>query len=193
MTQRLDQLPSAPSDLWRAVKRLERIVAERAAQLLTVLRRTDGTTALGITPGWAWYDQGGTQVLAEDAVSGQGLALPYLVMTAYPARYTDWLPCTSGIFEDVHRITTYKQQAYAYVSVGHTTDEASTTGEIRVTVDGVEIGVASVGFGVVGSTFGPFPLPGAIRNQIEIRLAARRTAGIGNVRCAVLTASQLQA
>lgn len=194
MTRRLDQLPPSPSDLWRTVKRLERTIAERAAQLLTVLRRTDGSLALGISPGWAWYDQGGTAVLAEDAVSGQGLALPYLPMTSAPARYTDWQATTNGTFEDIHRITAYKQQPYAYVSIGHASDVAATTGEVQVTVNGVAVASATaVAFVVAAVTVGPFALPGAIRDQVEIRVQARRTGGAGNVRCTVLAASQIQA
>lgn len=193
MTRRLDQLPSVPSDLWRTVKRLERVIAERASQLMTVLRRTDGSLALGISPGWTWYDQGGTAILGEDAVSGRGLALPYLAMASAPARYGDWPSSTSGTFEDIHRITPYKQQTYAYIVVGHTADAAATTGEVQVTVNGVLVGsVISVTFSQAAVTVGPFPLPGAIRDQVEIRVQARRTGGAGGIRCAVLAASQIQ-
>lgn len=193
MTRRLDQLPTAPSDLWRAIKRLERTVGERAGQLLTALRRTDGTLAFSGGTGWTWYDQGGTAVLAEDAVSGQGLALPYLAMPSAPARYTDWPGSTSATFEDVHRITAYKQQAYGYVVVGHTSDAGPTTGEVQVTVNGAAVAAATaVTFSQVATTVGPFALPGAIRDQVDIRVQARRTAGAGNIRCAVLAASQIQ-
>lgn len=193
MTRRLDQLPSVPSDLWRTVKRLERVIAERASQLMTVLRRTDGSLALGISPGWTWYDQGGTAILGEDAVSGRGLALPYLAMASAPARYGDWPSSTSATFEDIHRITPYKQQTYAYIVVGHTADAAATTGEVQVTVNGVLVGsVISVTFSQDAVTVGPFPLPGAIRDQVEIRVQARRTGGAGGIRCAVLAASQIQ-
>lgn len=194
MTQRRGLLPADPSDLWRTVKRLERTMSERAGQLLTTLRRTDGSLAFGSTPGWTWYDPQGTAILAEDAVAGQGLALPYLTMSSAPARHTDWQATTSGSFEEIHRITAYKQQPYAYVSIGHAADVAATTGEVQVTVNGVAIdSPTAVAFIVAAVTVGPFPLPGAIRDQVEIRVQARRTGGAGNVRCAVLAASQIQA
>ncbi|MER7507090.1 hypothetical protein ABTX82_01875 [Streptomyces lavendulae] len=193
MTRRLDQLPPAASDLWRAIKRLERVVAERASQLLTILRRTDGSLAFGIAPGWTWYDQGDTAILAEDAISGQGLALPYLAMTAAPVRYGDWPGSTLGTFEDIFRITAYKQQAYAYVIVGHTADAAATTGEIQVTVNGTLVGsVISVTFLQTATTVGPFVLPGAVRDQVDIRVQARRTGGAGNIKLTVLATSQIQ-
>lgn len=193
MTSRRDQLPPSPSDLWRAVKRLERIVAERASQLAGVLRRTDGSLALSVGSGWTWWDSSGTAVLADDTFSGTGLALPYLAMASAPARYGDWPSSTSGTFEDVHRITAYKQQPYAYVAVGHTADAAATTGEVQVTVNGTLVGsVISVSFSQAAVTVGPFFLPGAIRDQVEIRVQARRTGGAGGIRCAVLAASQMQ-
>lgn len=194
MTRRLDQLPSAPSDLWRTVKRLERIVAERAGQLLTALRRSDGTLAAGITTGWTWYDAAGTAILAEDAISGHGLALPYLTMAAAPARYTDWPGSTLGTFEDIYLLNPYKQQPYAFVVIGHTADAAATTGEAQVTVNGMQVGsTISVTFSQTATTVGPFLLPGAIRDQVDIRVQARRTGGAGTIRLTVLAASQIQA
>jgi hypothetical protein len=194
VTRRLDQLPPSPHDLWRTVKALQREAGERASQLLTFLRRTDGSLAMGISPGWTWYDQGGTAVLGEDPVAGVGLALPYLAMASAPARYTDWPSSTSATFEDIHRMTVYKQQAYAYVSVGYTSDLAGTTGEAQVTVNGTAVGsVISVSFSQAAATIGPFALPGAIRGQVEIRVQARSTGGTGGIRTAVLAASQIQA
>ncbi|GAA3384516.1 hypothetical protein [Streptomyces racemochromogenes] len=193
MTRRLDQLPSVPSDLWRTVKRLERIVSERAAQLLTVLRRGDGSSAFAFGPGWTWYDVGGMPVLAEDYVSGQGLALPYLAMPSAPARYTDWPGSTSATFEDIHRISTYKQQPFGFVIIGHTSDAGPTTGEVQVTVNGTAVAAAtSVTFSQTATTVGPFTLPGAVRDQVDIRVQARRTAGAGSVKCTILAASQIQ-
>lgn len=193
MTRRLDQLPATPADLWRAVKRLERTVSERASQLLTTLRRTDGSVAFDVAAGWAWYDQGGTAILAEDAFGGQGLALPYLAMAAAPARYTDWPGSTSATFEDVYRISPYKQQSSAFVVVGHTADAAATTGEIQVTVNGTQVGsTVAVTFSQTATTVGPFLLPGAIRDQVDVRVQARRTGGAGSIRLTVLAASQIQ-
>ncbi|MGW3179934.1 hypothetical protein ACWDD9_11785 [Kitasatospora sp. NPDC001119] len=132
--------------------------------------------------------RGGT-LFAEDVVSG-GLAVPYLPVGFSRARYTDWPTSVAGSFEDVHRSTIVKQQPYMYVSIGHTSDDPATTGEVRVTVNGTAIGSpVSVGFVIQGTTVGPFPVPGAIRSQVEVRVQARRTAGTGNIRCEVLAAS----
>jgi hypothetical protein len=194
VTRRLDQLPTRPTDLWRTVRSVQREASERASQLLSVLRRTDGSQAMALGSGWTWYDQAGTAVLAEDAVAGVGLALPYLAMASAPARYTDWPTSTSATFEDIHRFTVYKQQAYASISVGHTSDVAATTGEAIVTVNGTQVGsTISVTFSQAATTIGPFALPGAIRGQVEIRVQARRTGGAGGIRTAVLAASQIQA
>lgn len=192
----VDQLPQGPQALWQAIRRLQRDVAERGAQLLTILRRTDGSTAMTVgTPaaGWALYDQSANAVLAEDTLSGAGLALPYLQNVFAPARYTDWLASTSATFEDVHRATIKKLQPYAYVSLGYAADTSGTTGEVQVTVNGTPIGTpTAVTFAIGAVSVGPFALPGAYKSQIEIRVQAHRTGGTGTIRCAVLAASGLQ-
>jgi hypothetical protein len=194
VSTRRDQLPGGPSGLARTVAQLQREVRERAAQLLPFLRRADSTVAASLGTSWSWYDQHGETVVAEDAVAGGGLALPYLPIMFAPARFGDWQTCTSGTFEDIHRATIKRLQAYAYLSIGHTSDVSGTTGEIQVTVNGVAVGSpTAVSFAVSAVTVGPFLLPGAYRSQVEIRVQARRTGGAGNIRCSVLAASGIQA
>lgn len=191
---RQQQMPPEASGMWQAIRTLQRQVAERASQLLTVLRRSDQSVAATVAASWAWLDQSGATILSEDPVAGAGLGRPYIPIVAAPARYTDWLATTNGTFEDVHRFTIKKLQAYAYISIGHTTDDVSTTGEVQVTVNGTVTGaVTTVTFSQAAVTIGPFALPGALLTQVEIRVQARRTAGTGNVRTAILAASQIQA
>ncbi|MFJ3793908.1 hypothetical protein [Kitasatospora sp. NPDC090091] len=193
MTARRDQLPGGLADIGRTIDRLRRSTGERAAQLLPYLRRTDTSVALSLGTAWQLYDKAGHPVVAEDAIAGQGLALPYLSMLWAPARYTDWLATTSGTFEDIHRATIYKLQPYASVSIGHTTDVSGTTGELQVTVAGRVIGSpTAVAFSQAAVTIGPFALTGDFKQQIELRVQARRTAGTGNVRVAVLASTGLQ-
>ncbi|RPE27273.1 hypothetical protein [Kitasatospora cineracea] len=165
-------------------------------------RRADGSAFLtmyaqpGISgsnyQGWALYDRAGNAIVSEDAVSGTGLGLPYLPNCWAPARYTDWPASSSGTFEDIHRLTIYKQQPYASVSIGHTSDVSGTTGELQVTVNGTPVTpVTPVSFSQAAVTVGPFALPGRIRQQVEIRVQARRTAGTGNVRCQILASTGL--
>lgn len=187
-----DRLPSSPQSMWQAIKDLQRQAAQRASRVLTALRRADQSIALDLSRAtWAWLDRSGQQILAEDAVSGLGL--PYLPIMFAPARYTDWLASTSGTFEDIWRATISRQQACAYLAIGATTDASGTTGEVQVTVNGQLAGSAiPVAFTVAATTVGPVALPGPLRGQVEIRVQARRTAGTGAVRCAVLAASGIQ-
>ncbi|MFB7671687.1 hypothetical protein ACFC26_09740 [Kitasatospora purpeofusca] len=190
--RRQDHFPPRPSDVGRTLSAVQRELRERAANLMPRLRRADGTTAATLGTSWAWLDGLGNPVVAEDSITG-GLARPYLQLGFAPARYTDWLATTSGVFEDIHRSTFGRMQPYAYVSIGHTTDDPSTTGQVQLTVNGTAVGTpTSVVWGISAVTVGPFPLPGAVTAQVELRVRARRTAGTGNVRCAVLAASGIE-
>ncbi|MGW4803012.1 hypothetical protein [Kitasatospora sp. NPDC004272] len=188
-----DQMPPTPQTMWQAIRQLQRQGVERAARLMSVLRRQDSSVAATLGTSWAWMDLAGTTVVSEDAVAGTGLARPYIPMMPAPARYTDWLASTSSTFEDIHRFTIKKHQAYAYISLGYTSDLAGTTGTVQVTVNGTVTGSLPVTFLIAAATIGPFVLPGPLLGQVEIRVQAQRTAGTGAVRCAVLAASQIQA
>lgn len=189
-----DQMPAGPQAMWQAIKTLQRQASERASRLLTVLRRSDQSPAATFGASWAWLDMAGSSVVMEDPIAGSGLGRPYIPMVSAPARYTDWLASTSATYEDIHRFTIKKMQAYAYVSLGYTSDVAGTTGNIQVTVNGsVLVSPTAVTFAVAAVTYGPFPLPGTQLTQVEIRVQAQRTGGTGAIRVGVLAASQIQA
>lgn len=165
--------------------------------------REDGSVALGVyaipsvagvdTQAVQLFDRTGNQIVSEDTTAGVGLALPYLPLPFTTARYTDWPGSTSATFEDVHRATFKKMQPWAYVSVGSTTDVSGTTGEFQLTINGTAYGTpTAVAFAQAGTTIGPFQLPGNFKDQVELRIQARRTAGTGAVRCQVIAASGLQ-
>lgn len=191
MSIRLDQLPAGADALARRVAAIEKAMREKAAQLGDVLRRTDATVAMLIGATWTLLDRAGSVVVSEDS-GGAGLGRPYIPIFFTAARYTDWPSSTSATFEDVLRATVKRLQPYAYISIGHTTDVAATTGEIQVTANGAVISTISVTFTQAATTVGPFQMPGAYLGQVDLKVRARRTGGAGAVRCAVLAASGIE-
>jgi hypothetical protein len=156
--------------------------------------RADGSLAFSVaTPSGVpqtatIWDGAGNAVLGDDS-GGTGLARPYIPMVVAPARTADWLLTVSGTFEDVWRMTPLKINPRGTLTIGHIAD-ASTAGEVQVTVNGSAIGSpTTVGTSQTTTTIGPFALPGAQEAAVEIRVQGRRTSGAGNVRFAVLAAT----
>ncbi|WP_158544445.1 hypothetical protein [Blastococcus sp. TBT05-19] len=162
-----------------------------------VLRREDGTIALALydpTPDntgdgfnqfLALYDRAQVIVVSDDTASGQGLSRPYVPIPVTRARYTDMVAVTDSAFVDVFRTpgAFHKVNARARADIRCTTDVAGTTGEVRVLVDGVQVGdVQPVGFTVETKYVGPFAIPGDAYTTHSIVVQARRTAGTGAVR-----------
>jgi hypothetical protein len=192
MSIRQDQMPAGPSGPARRIADIERTLRERAAQLADTVRRTDGTVAMLITTLWSLLDRAGNVVISEDT-SGVGLGRPYLPIPFALARYTDWPASTSASFEDIHRASIKKINPFAYLVIGHTTDVSGTTGDLQVTVNGAILGsTIAVTFTQAAVTIAPFQLPGLFRDQVELRVRVRRTAGSGAVRCVVLAASGIE-
>jgi hypothetical protein len=160
--------------------------------------RADGTLVLamfdafpedgpeGVNQALNWYDRSGGIVLADDTDSGQGLARPYVPIPLTRARYTDMVAVTDGAFVDVFDSGYfYKVNARARVDVRCTTDASDTTGELRVLVDGVQVGTTqTVDFLVTMKNIGPFVIPGDAYSQHVVKVQARRTTGTGAVRLA---------
>lgn len=163
-----------------------------------ILRREDGTVAMALydptpdpsTPGGfqqflAVYDRAQQIVMSDDTASGQGLARPYIPIPVTRARYTDMVAVTDSAFVNVIETpgTFYKVNARARADIRCTTDTADTTGEVRVLVDGVQVGATeTVDFAVTTKYIGPFAVPGDAYTQHSIKVQARRTAGTGAVR-----------
>lgn len=171
------------------------------------LRRADGTLALDLRdafPGLdgtlnqalTWYDRTGHGVLADDTDSGEGLARPYLQAAFYPARFGDYLTTTSGTFETIYRAELPKQQPRLRVAVSGATDDAGTSGEMRVLVEGNPLGTTVTGLNSTTfstGVFGPALLSDApYMSTLHVEIQARRTAGAGSVRVAPLTIQGMQ-
>ena len=154
-----------------------------------ILRREDGTVAMALydptpdpgTPGGyqqflAVYDRSQNIVMSDDTYSGQGLARPYVPIPVTRARYADMVAVTDATFVDVFETPGmfHKVNARARADIRCTTDEAATTGEVRVLVDGVQVGVTeTVGFAVTTKTVGPFVVPDDAYTTHRIKVQAR--------------------
>jgi hypothetical protein len=163
-----------------------------------IIRRNDGTIAASLgdsTPdpngpdGFRQvleiYDRAQRVVLCDDDDSGQGLARPYVPIPVTRARYTDMVAVTDGAFVNVFEAPAgfHKVNARARVDVRCTTDVSGTTGEVRVLVDGVQVGATqSVEFAVTTKVIGPFVVPGNAYTTHTITVQGRRAAGTGAVR-----------
>lgn len=140
------------------------------------------TNVVGGLQSWAWTDRKGQGVVADDAVTGNSLARPYITGAMGRARYTDWPTTTSSTFEDIWVGPWTRVNPNIQVTVGATTLDAATTGEARVLIDGTtQIGsTVSVGFafgwnGCYGA------VPGGNHSSHTVSIQARRTAGTGSV------------
>lgn len=121
-------------------------------------------------------------VVNTDSLFG-GLSRPYVSQPLYANRYQDMtVSSVSGTFETVFGGGFYKNHAGLSVTIRATMDTAGTTGELRVLVNGQQLGpVATLGFSV--NTYGFFGnVPGEIDDWIAVEVQARRTSATGAVR-----------
>ncbi|MFJ8208088.1 hypothetical protein [Streptomyces sp. NPDC096033] len=139
------------------------------------------------------YDRSGNPVLADDPISGVGLARPYIPIRFGRSWYLDWPGTNSGTYQDVYLTSIEKQQPMAYVRIAATNDTSGATGQVKVVVNGADVGSpVSTSFAVATTTVGPFELPGAHMATVDLRIQARVASGTGNVRCEVVHATQIQ-
>lgn len=143
--------------------------------------RTDshfGTTMQNI------YDSGGRIIFGNDAASGQGLARPYLSGGFARARYADWgVSTTSSTFETLFEQRIWKQHPRLEVAVRASMDTTDTTGEVRVLVNGVQLGATtSEGYATTYRYFGPEPIAGAHMETVIVEIQGRRTSATGALR-----------
>jgi hypothetical protein len=168
-----------------------------------IVRRGDGTNVLDlydadVTDGQLnqalnWRDRGGNVVIADDTNAGQGLARPYLQVPFYRVRDQDWPTTTSTSFQAMYRARVPKQQPRLYVRAWGTGVGAS-TGEMRVMVNGVQLGsTGTLTAGTVTSfTFGPDAVAGDHMATLTVELQVRMTGGTEGVRCCVAQAQGQQ-
>lgn len=144
---------------------------------------------------WTLYDRQGVAIVGDDPVAAAGLARPYIPVHFARSWYNDWAGTNSGSFVDIYQTTIKKQQAMCYVILAHTNDVAGATGQVRITANGTTVSgsTTSTSFSVTTTTIGPFALPGAHLAAVDLRVQGRMASGTGNVRCEIITASQIQA
>ncbi|MGZ3140793.1 hypothetical protein ACVDFE_02070 [Lentzea chajnantorensis] len=132
---------------------------------------------------WALHDNLNNIVVSDDGVSGQGLARPSLTWPTRRIRF-DALPSTdASSFEGlVDTGWVYKSHPRTYVQVVHCATTSGTTGEMRLMLDGVQVGATqTVGFAVTYVDVGPFAVPGTHMSQHRLVLECRRTGGTGRI------------
>lgn len=140
------------------------------------------TTVAGGLQTWQWTDRGGQGVIADDAISGNSLARPYMTGAMGRARYTDWPTTTSSTFEDIWIGPWARVNPNIQVTVGATSTASGTTGQVRVMIDGsTQVdSTLSVGFGYgFNSFYGA--VPGGNHSSHTVTIQARRTAGTGAI------------
>jgi hypothetical protein len=126
-------------------------------QPMALIYRADGSLALGMwdpdpaSGGFqqflALLDRSGNIIVSDDTNSGQGLARPYIPASFYKTRFADFTAASvSATFETLFDTTMYKQHPQLVVGFRASMDTTATTGEVRVLVNGVQLGAtASVG------------------------------------------------
>lgn len=162
-------------------------------QPTVIVRRNDGTVALllwdprpdldGYNQFLGWYDRSGNAVMTDDTVSGQGLGRPYLPGVAYLSQARHWPAGGASGWEPLWRVMHNKQQPRLFARAWGTCDTAGTTGQLRLMVDGVQVGATQdVDAGAVREfLFGPVAVAGTFGQYLTVELQVQRTAGTGGV------------
>ena len=155
-----------------------------------IFRRDNGemaafclTNVVGGVQSWSWTDRGGHGVLADDAFSSFGLASPYVPLVHGPARIADWYSSTSATFEAIVRADFSQQHPTYWATFQCWASTAGTTGEVRVMLDGVQLGstVPVVNGSVTLTTEGGPATGNTWHGSRVLTIEARRTAGTGNI------------
>jgi hypothetical protein len=149
-----------------------------------VVRREDGSAAVtvwsaagGTQPVTVW-DRAGNAILADDVITGLGLARPYL---PYPSptdeTITNWPKTTAGSWTTISRSRGIIQHPKLTVRIDMATD-GGTTGQIRFSIDGNVLVTASAGSGILTTVSVPAY---AWSHDSEFTIDAQRLSGSGSV------------
>lgn len=132
------------------------------------------------------HDEKNNIIVGNDSTSGQGLARPYIPAGGmWRARFSDWsVSTTSTTFETLWKGEMLKQHPKLSVATRASTDVSGTTGEIKVLVNGVQLGssVATVGFALTTSLLGPNVVNGDHMTLLSVEIQGRVTTGSGALR-----------
>jgi hypothetical protein len=99
--------------------------------------------------------------------------------------FADWtVATTSTTFETLWKGEMLKQHPKLSVATRATTDTSGSTGEIRVLVNGVQLGssVASVGFALTTSLLGPDVVDGDHMKLLTVEIQGRMASGAGSLK-----------
>lgn len=144
------------------------------------------TTADG-RPGWALSANSGEPMVADDPITGDVLARPWMPVPMAPVRPQDLPAVAGGEFETVVEARFTKTHAVVELSTLDTA-EAGTGGEGRIVITDATGRVEVVDTWTVGTEFadrrrGPFPLPGRpYTGTVSVTVQWRRTTGRGQIR-----------
>lgn len=131
---------------------------------------------------WTFYDQQGNNVVSDDAVSGQGLARPFLGSAYFAPLDTNlWPSTTSGTSTLQWESLWFKQQPQLNVFVA-TRSSAGTTGQVIVECNGASV-TENIPAGDNSIHNMIFAIPGAHMDLVTINISLRRTGGTGSVFC----------
>jgi hypothetical protein len=131
------------------------------------------------------HDEQNNIIVGNDHDSGQGLARPWVPGGGFArARYADWnVAAGTGTFETLWRLEMIKQLPRISVATLASMDTSGSTGEIRLLVDGVQVGTTqTVGFAQTVSLIGPAVVAGAHMKLLTVEIQARVASGTGSFR-----------
>lgn len=128
------------------------------------------------------HDGQNNVIVGNDSFSGQGLARPYVPQGGWArARYADWnIATTSATFETLWRGEMFKQHPKISVATLSSMDTSGSTGELRVVVDGVQMGTTqTIGFAQTVSLIGPDVVAGVHMKVLTVEIQGRVASGAG--------------
>lgn len=151
--------------------------------------RDDGVTAFEISTlptGEQFFslrDQGEQVVISNDAVSGQGLARPWLSGPVVNVLAANLPTTTSATYVSTTSTGYVLKQQPCFEVEALLISNSSGTGNARWTIDGVATGaVVPITAGMFGWTaFQVLTIPGAYNSYHRLELQVQRTSGAGNV------------
>jgi hypothetical protein len=155
----------------------------------------NGGQGAGSPQFWSLWDRASNIVASDDAVSGQGLARPYLPIRFASLDMSNASGTTSGTFTDLEQALAFKQHPKVNVTAPVIGD-AGTAGEFRLwdATHSVQLGstfTLSAGAFTYASWTG-IAVNGAHLSTVDLRLQGRRTAGTGFVRARTVLAAGVQ-
>lgn len=160
----------------------------------TVMRRTNGSLALvvfSMESGdgfWAGHDKQGNVILSEDGSSGQGLATPWLAMPGWTPNATLAVPTettTSATFVGLQNVRVIKTHPKVHVEVVVRSSDGSTTGQVQLVRIDTANEIIGETISVTGSMYQRHiitgPVAGPNKENFELEVQGRRTAGAGTI------------